>query len=326
MTYKNAFFLQGSGLELTGFPQGALSEMGFEKLNLTRTVPSERIIAGADCSGSKEVPNETWIAVGTLTGAGLEITQVSKIGMHTLGTELSKIQNLTAAGLDFPFSLPREFLDFLSEKAERSSFQEWQEVVEHLIFMPLEVFQEHIQRFKKEPKRYTDKITLVPGLSPLHKGYPAMVQMTWHGMRTLASLNPEKFCVLPFQDVAAGKCSLLEVYPRTVLKCLGLPDTGYKSKDKKDKDKMQSARHKLLQGLISAKERTRNSAPKLVLPQKLEHLVVDSDHAFDALVACYATAMHAHDAGVFADPFSCDSVDVLIEGWIYEPCKLPAAV
>ncbi len=296
--------------------------MGFEKLNLTRSVPSERIIAGADCSGSKETPNETWLAVGTLTGAGLEISQISKVGMHALPGELAKL-NLHSVGLDFPFSLPREFLDYLAEKAERAAFQEWQEVVEHLIFLPLDAFQDFVLRFKKEPKRYTDKSTLAQGLSPLHRGNPSMVQMTWHGMRMLASLSPEKFSILPFSDPAAGHCNVLEVYPRTTLKCMGLPDTGYKSREKKDKEKMQSTRHKLLQGLLSLKDRTAvPGVPKLFLPQKFEHFVVDSDHALDALIACYATAMYVFEPSFFLDPFSCESIDVLIEGWIYEPCKL----
>lgn len=300
--------------------------MGFDKLNLIRTGPSERVIAGADCSGSKDVPNETWLAVGTLTGSGLEITRLAKIGMHALAVEVSKIEALHSAGFDFPFSLPREFLDFLSEKAGREQFQEWQQVVEHLVFMSQEQFQELVLQFKKEPKRFTDKEATVQGLSPLHRGYPSMVQMTWHGMRALASLNPERFAILPFQDMHESRCSVLEVYPRATLKCLGLPDTGYKSREKKDKDKMQSVRHKMLQGLISSRERLKNDIPRLVLPQKFEHFVVDSDHALDALLACYATAMFANNASFFADPLQSESVDVLIEGWIYEPGKLLSAV
>ncbi len=300
--------------------------MGFEKLNLTRSVPTERLIAGADCTGSKDMPNETWLVVATLTGTGVEVTQLSKIGIHTLAGELSKLTNLHSVGLDFPFSLPREFLNYLSDKADRAPFQEWQEVVEHLVFMPLDMFQDLAHRFKKEPKRFTDKATTVQGVSPLHRGNPSMVQMTWHGMRMLASLNPDKFTILPFHDSGPGHCNVLEIYPRTTLNCLGLPDTGYKSKEKKDKEKMQSTRHKLLQGLLSVREKTKNIAPKLFFPQKFEHFVVDSDHALDALVACYATAMYAHDTTLFADPFACNNIDVLIEGWIFEPQKLAAPV
>lgn len=300
--------------------------MGFDKLNLIRSGPTEITIAGADCSGSKELPNETWLAVGTLTGAGLELTRLSKIGTHALSAEIGKLASLHSVGFDFPFSLPRDFLDYLADKAERPKFQEWQEVVEHLVFMPLEQFQDYVHLFRKESKRFTDKSATVQGLSPLHRANPSMVQMTWHGMRTLASMNPEKFAVQPFQDAVEGRCTVLEVYPRATLKCLGLPDTGYKVKDKKEKDKMQSVRHHLLQGLLSSRERVKHGIPKLFIPQKFEHFIVDSDNAFDAVVACYATAMHANDASLFADPLEGDNVDVLIEGWIYEPGKLLTTV
>ncbi len=297
--------------------------MGFDKLNLLRSVASERKVAGADCSGSKEIPNETWLALGTLSGNKLEISQIHKVGMHGLGKELNGITDLSAVGLDCPFSLPAEFMAFLAKELELAEFQTWQNMAEQIVFMPFERFQEFAKAFKKETKRITDKLSCAQALSPLHRGYPSMIQMTYHGIRMLASLDPKRFYVLPFQEPVEKACAVLEVYPRATLKRLDLPDTGYKSKDKKDRDKMQSARHKILQGLYSApKNEMFKDYPKLILNQKLEHQAVDSDHALDAVLACYAAAIWLNEPAHCTDPFAADEADVLLEGWIYEIAKV----
>jgi predicted nuclease with RNAse H fold len=297
--------------------------MGFDKLNLMRSVASERKVAGADCSGSKEIPNETWLALGTMNGNKLEITSIQKTGMHALGKELNNIADLSAAGIDCPFSLPAEYMTYLSKELEQAEFQTWQALAEQIVFMPFEKFQELAKAFKKEPKRVTDKRSCAQALSPLHRGYPSMIQMTYHGIRMLASLDPKRFYVLPFQEAVDKGVAVIEVYPRATLKCLGLPDTGYKSKEKKDHDRMQSARHKILHGLLGLQSNEKfKNCPRLVLPSKLEHQCVDSDHALDALLACYATALWLTDPAHCADPFESDDNDVLLEGWIYEAVSI----
>lgn len=293
--------------------------MGFDKLNLLRNIAKDRKVAGADCSGSKEVPNETWLAVGTMSGNKLEISSIQKTGMHALGKELNGIADLSVVGLDCPFSLPAEYMTFLAKELEQSEFQSWQSLAEQIVFMPFEKFQELAKGFKKEPKRVTDKMSCAQALSPLHRGNPSMLQMTYHGIRMLASLDPARFYVLPFQEIVENGVAVIEVYPRATLKCLGLPDTGYKSREKKDHDKMQSARHKILQGIyaLSSNEKFKR-CPKVVLNSKLEHQCVDSDHALDALLACYAAALWLENPAHCADPFASDDMDVLLEGWIYE--------
>ncbi len=297
--------------------------MGFDKLNLLRSVPSERKIAGADCSGSKEVPNETWLAQGVLNGNKLEITNIQKTGMHALGKELNAIADLSAVGLDCPFSLPAEFLTFLATELQVEPFQSWQSMAEQIVFMPFERFQELAKTFKKEPKRVTDKLSCAQALSPLHRGYPSMLQMTYYGIRVLASLDPNRFYVMPFQETLEKGAAVIEVYPRATLKCLSLPDTGYKSKEKKDKDKMQSARHKIIHGLVGLQNNEKyKNCPKLILNSKLEHLCVEIDHALDALLACYATALWQDKPSICKDPFDSNEADVLLEGWIYEAVSI----
>lgn len=300
--------------------------MGFDKLNLMKPQSSsERKVAGADCSGSKEVPNDTWLAIGTLSAAKLEVTHIHKVGMHALGKELNAIADLAVAGLDCPFSLPAEFLEFLAHHLDVPEFQNWQDVAEKIVFMPFEKFFDLTKEFKREPKRMTDKQSCAAAISPLHRGNPSMVQMTYHCMRVLASLDPKKFFVLPFQDEIEKGAAVIEVYPRATLKCLGLPDTGYKSRDKKEISKMQSARHKILHGLQSIHTQSAyKNCPALVLGNKVEHQVVDSDHALDALLACYAAALWLDNPKTCADPFEFGQAEVLLEGWIYEPSALAA--
>lgn len=289
---------------------------------------SEKLIAGADFSGAKEVPNDTWLAVGTLTGLGLEVTSIRKVGAHKLAAELLALPTLSAVGLDFPFSLPAEFLRFIAEKAGVSEFQSWQNVAEHLVFTTFDNFLAQAVEFKKEPKRLADKATGRAAQSPLHRGNPSMVQMTYQGMRMLASLDPKRFYVLPFQDALPEGCAVLEIYPRESLYCLGIQDTGYKSREKKDKDKMIAARRAILDDMINLKERkgaAYRDCPRLTLSKTLEHTAIETDHALDALIACYTVAIWTQCPEVFSDPLSADDLDVLIEGWIYSPSQLVAA-
>ncbi|HEY9712541.1 MAG TPA: DUF429 domain-containing protein [Chroococcales cyanobacterium] len=288
---------------------------------------TDRLIAGVDFSGAKEAPNNTWLCMGNLGSLGLEILEISKVGSHKIARELSDKNGLEVAGFDFPFSLPDEFLRFVAEKLSAEPFQEWQQVAERLIFMPFEEFLALAVEFKKEPKRIADKATSRPAQSPLHRGNPSMVQMTYQGIRMLASLDPARFAVLPFQNLVAGKCAVLEVYPRESLHALGLPDSGYKSKEKKEQDKVTAARRDIIKNLIEIRERkgiTHKDCLRLNLSPKVQHIAVESDHALDALIACYTAALWASVPAYFRDPFSMDDVEILLEGWIYSP-TLPSS-
>src|SRR5450755_2043207 len=104
---------------------------------------SDQLIAGIDFSCAKQVPNDTWIASGTLGNLGLEIHEIQKIGVHMVSQELAKAKTpYNVVGIDVPFSLPAEFLLFMSEKLGKGEYQSWQEVAEELVFMSFERFLE----------------------------------------------------------------------------------------------------------------------------------------------------------------------------------------
>ncbi|HEY9685126.1 MAG TPA: DUF429 domain-containing protein [Oculatellaceae cyanobacterium] len=284
----------------------------------------ETIIAGADYSGAKTVPNETWLAVGTLSPLGLEITSLKQCGSHKLALELNSIKELSAVGLDFPFSLPAEFLEYLAKKLECESFQSWQSIVEKIAFVPFERFLELVTEFRLEPKRLADKALNRSAISPLHRGNPSMVQMTFQGMKLLVSLDPQKFYVLPFQDPLPTGCAVLETYPRETLHSLGLPDTGYKTKDA---DKSFLMRREILKGLLNIRNGKlvgRELCPYLTMGKLIEKAAEHSDHALDAIIACYAVAVWKTAPQLYKDPFTTEDPNIFLEGWIYSPSLLKA--
>src|SRR5262249_48977896 len=149
---------------------------------------SGKFVGGVDFSRAKEAPNDTWLAIGNLSSIGVEVVDLQRIGSHKLLNQLSATPPLMALGLDFPFSLPSDYHQFLASRRNLAQFQSWQELAECLAFLSFEDFLAVANEFQKESKRYTDKISKPVAQSPLHRGNPSMVQMTFQGIRFLASL------------------------------------------------------------------------------------------------------------------------------------------
>jgi len=283
---------------------------------------TETIIAGVDFSSSKTTQHETWLVIGKLGSLGLEILDIKKLGAHALGQELAQHKALSTIGIDCPFSLPADFLTFLAAKKLKKDYQNWQNIVEELIFITFEEFVELVKEYGKEPKRITDTVAGTNAFSPLHKKSPSMVEVTYYGMRLLASLAPMRFFVVPFQDPIPLGCSVLEVNTRDTLKYFGLPDTGYAAKDKDDEERVKQLRHKILHTLIEIREKkgiTFKDVPRLTVPKALEHNFVNSEHALDALISCYTISLYASQKSLFDDPYSADQIEVLLEGWTFRP-------
>jgi hypothetical protein len=147
-----------------------------------------------------------------------------------------------------------------------------------------------------------------------------MIQMTYQGIRLLATLDPTKFSVLPFQERAANRCAVIEVFPRDMLKFFELPDTGYKSKTKNEEETIVKIRRQILGGLADLRERKKISYKEFIrlsVPKELERVVLESDHALDAMIASYITALFVSKPELFSDPFEKNDLAVLLEGWIY---------
>lgn len=284
---------------------------------------SERLIFGVDYSGASAVPNNTWLATGRMSSLGFEIVDVKKVGSHGLKDELIKHKG-AAVGIDSPFSLPVEFLHYMARKEQKMPYQSFQEMAEALFHLGQAGFIELAKEFKREPKRVTDKWSGSLAISPLHRGNPSMVQMTYQCIQLLAMLPPDRFYTLPFQDKIDGGCAVIEVYPRDTLRFFQLKETGYKSNVKKDEPQVTSLRHEIIRSLLAIKEErglTYRNVPKLNMNKNSLTSVINSDHALDAVIACYTTAMFLEAKEFFVDPFSLDDLDILLEGWIYRPTQ-----
>ncbi len=149
--------------------------------------------------------------------------------------------------------------------------------------------------------------------------------MTFQGIRLLATLDPKKFYVMPFQDEIPFGCAVMETYPRETLFSLGLPDIGYKSKDT---TKSLETRKQILKGLVTIRDSKRKGielCPRISINKNLEKIALESDHALDAVIACYATAIWKAAPQLNKDPLSTDDLNVLLEGWIYCPSLLCAS-
>ncbi len=284
------------------------------------------LVGGVDFSGAKTVPNDTWLVTGEIGSLGLQIQSVKNTGAHALAKELSGLNELRTIGMDFPFSLPVEFLKFLSKKLEKPEFEEWQNIAEALVFMNFEQFKQFADEYNIQGLRFTDSKSARVAKSPLHTANPSMIQMTFHGIRLLATLAPDKYSVLPFQDDDPKRCTIFEVYPREVLYILGLTDKGYKSgKDKKSQEKAHEVRKEIVSGLINLRERGNakyQECPRLHIDNSIKGQIIASDHAVDALVACYCSALLFGNPKFFPDPWKVGNDNILLEGWIYGPGKL----
>lgn len=281
---------------------------------------SDKVIAGADFTGTKENPNETWLVVGRLSNVGFEILEVKKTGSHLLVKDLAAHKTLSSLGVNCPLSFPAKFLDFFAGKKLKKSYQAWQEVVEDLVFTPYDELVAIAKEYGKEPKRVTDTAGGATAASPLKRANPPMLHQTYHGMRVLASLDPGRCFVLPFQDPIPFGIAVMEVHPHDTVQYLGLTHIEYKNNDKVDVKISESQREKMVQSLTKIKERKAISFkdfPPLVVQKQFLHNFVHCDRAVDALIACYTTAMFAFAPQHFDDPFSADALEVLLEGWTY---------
>jgi hypothetical protein len=304
--------------------------MDFKKWDVSG---SGKFVGGVDFSGSQQVPNETWLAVGNLSSLGVEIVEVRRIGSHSLFGTLSQLPELLALGLDFPFSLPLDFAQFLAESRSLPAFQSWQELAECLAFLSFEEFhllvEKFGEKFSKESKRFTDRNTKPPAQSPMHRGNPSMIQMTYQGIRLLAGLDPAKFYIEPFQKASQHKCRVIEVYPGGALSALRIPHKGYKNKEKKNRDQVFAMRKQIARQLVGLREIddiALKDIPRLTINAQFESNAITSDDCLDAIVACYTAAVLVTAPHYFSDPFESDNLDVLIEGCIYLPDKIWAGM
>jgi hypothetical protein len=278
-----------------------------------------KIVAG--CHFAAAPTDQSWLALARVDGLGAEITELKHVPSHKIAHELSITPHLASCGINFPFSVPADFMEILALKAPHAPFQSWQEVVEQVVFTDYETFGSLAKELKKDGKRITETGYGQTLSGPLSA---ANIHRTYAGMRMLAGLDPSKFCIVPFQDQKPDTCTVLEVSSKALLRCLDLPSGGFQSQTKKDEDKAIAKRKELITSLIELREKKGIACrdyPRLSIDKKFQHEASQSEEAMEAVIACYTMAIWLDAPQLFEDPFAQDDINVLLEGWIFAPTK-----
>ena len=282
-------------------------------------------VIGVDFSGAKnESKSKTWVAQGELKGDVLTLKSCQSVKRGKLTDELSALSEPTVVAMDFPFSLPVQFVQHwrpdivvagkqmpdlwkAASQMERDSFKDLKSKLGLVEFV----------RWHGEPKRDSDP---PESFSPLHIYRPNMVPMTFRGMKMLHSLwvdaedKNKPLWVPPLPKPVTGQCvTLLEVMPGAVLRGLGLYRRGYKSKGKGE-----SLRKEILNDLSS---KTKPVQVKVLRPW-IRKDCESNDDALDSVVAAIAAALWHIDKSRFPEPPEKGKPDykrVQLEGWLYTP-------
>ena len=182
-------------------------------------------ILGVDFSGAAP-DNNTWVARGWLSAAGLELADCRRVSRGELADMLEGSPGGTVASLDFPFSVPRRFADYWMPQA-RSMPQLWAGAAQMDLPSFLALRDSYVA-VHGESKRRCD-LAFPECYSCLHKVNPNMVPMTFRGMQMLDRLWNMGCDVPPLDHQGAGKPVLLEAMPGAALRAMGLPYKGYKN-------------------------------------------------------------------------------------------------
>lgn len=283
-------------------------------------------IIGVDFSGAKnESKSKTWLARGELKGDVLALKCCQSVKRAKLTCELSALSEPTVVAMDFPFSLPVQFVQHwrpdivvagkqMPDLWEAAAQMEW----DSFKCLKSQLGLVEFVRWHGEPKRDSDP---PESFSPLHIYRPNMLPMTFRGMKMLHSLwvdakaKNKPLWVPPLPKPVTGQCvTLLEVMPGAVLRSLGLPFRKYKGKAEAAAKMRGDILTKLQSEVVPA-----------VQVEDLSHLrdkCKSNDDALDAVVAAIAAALWHIDKNRFPKPPEKCQPDydrVQLEGWLYTP-------
>ena len=282
-------------------------------------------IIGVDFSGAQTDKN-TWITEGELAGGSLKITDCRdcrSIKRKEL-TELLKCEsNDTVAAMDFPFSVPLAFAKELAEKEGKGPVSRMPDlwgIVAEMDYSRFEKLRNSFVKRHGEMMRRGD-VNFGGPFSPLHSVRPAMLQMTFHGMRMLHELWNAGCSVPPLPECARKEPTLLETMPGVLLRSFGLPAENYKNKNKTNGGCPQKIRRQILDGL---KDKSCVSGIALSIPNDIDKKCINNHDGLDSLVAAVGAAMWVRYKSRFliprkSIPQSEELQAARLEGWIYAP-------
>ena len=285
-------------------------------------------IIGVDFSGAQDQKkSDTWLAQGRLEGSVLTLETCHPIIRADLTDHLAALEGPAVVGMDFPFSVPVEFVHFCHIQIP-GIFPDGGE-------MPglwraagntdWETFEGLALDFGERPLRRGD--IGVPGAkSPLRRVNPDMLPMTFQGMQMLNRLRcryevggiDRPLRILPLHLAPErDSLTLLEVMPGATLRSLNLlpAHNGYKGGIRALENR---------QGILTTLP---NQVVQLGLnlaglPDDLTQTCRANDDALDAVVAAITAALWAEFPAGFRHPPQPDHPGyqtALLEGWLYAP-------
>ena len=248
-------------------------------------------IVGVDFSGA--VPdNNTWLAQGWLNDGIIELESCTRVSRAEVSAVLEDSPDGTVASLDFPFSVPRDFVEYwISPCRSASSLMPdlWRAAAE-MDYTEFLAMRDAFVTGYGESKRLCDR-AFPECYSCLHKANPNMVPMTFRGMQMLNRLWGAGCDVPPLPSQNVGKAVLLEAMPGAALRALGLPHKGYKN----------GVRALELRRQIISELPQRSGVAISNLGEFEEGCLLSHD-CLDSVVAAVTAALWATDPGLFWRP------------------------
>lgn len=274
-------------------------------------------IIGIDFSGAKH-DRDTWVASGRLTSDGALIFEgANMIRRKDVVNLLIAAYPPTVSAIDFPFSVPQEFAEFLNTGDGLKAMPDVWRTIDGMslddFYAARDAFVSH---FGIEPKRAGDRAHFTESFSPLHKVNPNMVPMTYWGIRMLRELfskEPSRWIVPPM-EASGGQAevvTLLETMPGAFLRAIGAIYKGYK------KPKSALLRDERRNAILD--DIQHNSGIALPNLSDLREVCIENDNCLDAVVAAVVAARWAQDAAKFRQPNAAELPAARLEGWIYVP-------
>ena len=248
---------------------------------------AERTIVGVDFSGARQDKN-TWMTKGfletedscELKRGSLMLLSCESISREKLTEQLKELPGDAVAALDFPFSVPIAFSEYLGyPNSDMPDLWQAAATMEQAEFIAQR------DEFVKENGELLRAGDLhVPGcFSCLHKTNPNMVPMTFHGMKILSTLwKRTNLQVPPLKFPERKGAVMLEVMPGAALNAFELPNKGYKGGQNAFELRM-----KILRGL------RRVSDVKVINLPAFHEECMFSDDALDSIVAAVVAALWA---------------------------------
>lgn len=267
--------------------------------------------------------NSLWLCEGQIGSLGLTIVRLEELKQHRIASAVDNRQ-LTAIGMSCPFSLPEKFISFWSEKRHQQLPNSWIELVERVLSTSYEMFLVLAKEYAELTNRLTDERfkKFLPG--PLYHASPNLLRSCFQGLRLLASFDPSRHKVLPFFNSASPETtSIVETSPRATLHALGFPTQPYRSSAKREPAQFQYLRAEIVRALLEFREHATNTAllPRIVIPKHFVQIASDSPDALDSIISVYTSCLLFVRPQLFDDPFESNDSRVLLEGWLYAPCK-----